>query len=375
MSTTSQSTSIGKRKAGDEETDKHLGIVSRTDVSSPPATPSTITDPPAQPPHEPPKFNFIRNCDITDLRNSPDPVIRQTVAHIFRQILVVELLLLFILILSIVIRGHFSLELMRKNLKTLAYMMHMFLLADFFRVIGEVVRNAMPVRPEGKGKDQDDSAFEPTGNLVADEIKRRGWALFPARPAPKRPQDSRPLVDPGTLPSNYGATQSHGPYTDPTSFLSSTSISSTSLPHPGTMALETASPSYPIASSGPLKPTLVSVTKLAYSAQGVMILSPLRYIFIHLFILYVILFDITRRYECLKLLECSSGDEGSRSWFMVIMASDICVQLAYVIESIVLHQARKRIKRLLDDDKTAKEAQLHVDMTVMFNRIDTPESH
>ncbi|KAF8925224.1 hypothetical protein BGZ52_007152, partial [Haplosporangium bisporale] len=196
-------------------------------------------------------------------------------------------------------------------------------------VIGEIVRNAMPVRPEDKNKDQDDSAFEPTGNLVADEIKRRRWALFPARPAPKRPQDSRPLVAPGALSSNYGATQSCDP-----------------------------------SSLDPSKPTLVSVTKLAYSAQAVVILYPIRYIPIHFLILFFTSSDIVRRYDCLKQPKCSSGDEGSQLWFVVIIATDVCIQLVYVIESIVLYRARKRIKRLMDDDEAAKEAQVHGDIAV-----------
>ncbi|KAF9371906.1 hypothetical protein CPB97_001605 [Podila verticillata] len=361
MSTTSPSTSTGKHKASDKETNKHLGIVSDTNVSSPPTTPSATTDPAAQPPDESPKTDFIRNCDITDLRNSPNPATRQTVVYIFRQILMVELLALCIVLLSTVVRGHFSLEQMRKNLHALAYPLQLFFLVDFFRVIGEVVRNAMPVRPEDKDKDQDDSAFEPTGNLVADEIKRRRWALFPARPAPKRSQESRPLVDPGTLSSNYGTTPCD-PCTDLTLPSSSTSTSTSPAP-PGTMPSETAFPSHTTASSDPSRPTLVSVTKLAYSARGVMILFPTRYIVTHFLILLFILLDIARRYDCLKLPECSSGDEGSQLWFVVVMATDVCIQLVYVIESIVLHRARKRIKRLMDDDEAAKEAQ-HVDMVV-----------
>ncbi|KAF9211635.1 hypothetical protein BGZ59_007800 [Podila verticillata] len=365
MSTTSPSTSKGEHRAGDEETSKILGIVPDADVSSPPpATPSATTDPAVQPPDEPPKIAFIRNCDITDLRNSPNPSTRQTVVYIFRQILMVELLALCIVLLSIVVRGHFSLEQMRKNLHNFAYVLQLFFLADFFRVIGEIVRNAMPLRPEDKNKDQDDSAFEPTGNLVADEIKRRRWALFPARPAPKRPQDSRPLVAPGALSSNYGATQSCDPCTDLTLPSSSTSTSSISPPLLGTTPSENASLSHPTASLDPSKPTLVSVTKLAYSAQAVVILYPIRYIPIHFLILFFTSSDIVRRYDCLKQPKCSSGDEGSQLWFVVIIATDVCIQLVYVIESIVLYRARKRIKRLMDDDEAAKEAQVHGDIAV-----------
>ncbi|KAF9378524.1 hypothetical protein CPC16_011254 [Podila verticillata] len=248
---------------------------------------------------------------------------------------------------------------MRKNLHNFAYVLQLFFLADFFRVIGEIVRNAMPVRPEDKNKDQDDSAFEPTGNLVADEIKRRRWALFPARPAPKRPQDSRPLVAPGALSSNYGATQSCNPCTDLTLPSPSTSTSSKSPLLIETTPSETASLSHPTASLDPSKPTLVSITKLAYSVRAVMILYPNRYVFNHLIILYFILFDIAQRYDCLKQPKCSSGDEGSQLWFVVIIATDVCIQLVYVIESIVLYRARKRIKRLMDDDEAAKEAQVH----------------
>ncbi|KAG0079072.1 hypothetical protein BGZ93_005465 [Podila epicladia] len=241
---------------------------------------------------------------------------------------------------------------MHKDLHSFMNIWHVFALTEFFRVIGSVVRNAIPERQGDR--DNDDDLFEPTGNLVADEINRRGWALFPARKAPKRSlQEQGPLVDLGTAPSNYGsvANESCSSPSSPTSTLSTSS--------PRTLPSNTDSP-HPARPESP-KPTLLSVGKLAYNEQPVLVLLSGRYI-IHFLILYFIGFDIDRRLDCLKKLpDCKPVNDDSPPWLVAIIAMDVCIELVYIVESVVLYRARKQISRLLDGMAAAKDAQAQVD--------------
>lgn len=348
MPTTSPSTSKGKHK-GDQETNEQVDIMSDIYVSTSPPTPSATAEPPP-----PPTQPYIRNRDLTDLRKSPNSATRQTVVHIFRRILVLELVVLFVTLLSITLRGHFSLDRMRKDVHSWMNIWHVAALTDFFRVIGSVVSNSIPVR---QGDHDNDDSFEPTGNLVADEIKRRGWALFPARQAPKRPpQEQGPLVDPNTVPPNYGAMASEQ-CPDPSS-LSSASSTST----PETLPSETDSP-HP-APPEPPKPTLLSVGKLAYNDKPVLILVPGRNI-MHFIILYFVGFDIDRRLDCLqKLPDCKPVNDDNPPWLVAIIVMDVFIELVYIVESVVLYRARKQITRLLEDMAAVKEAQVHVDADV-----------
>lgn len=348
---TSASKSNGKTQSWTpRKTNEQVDILSDTNVATSPPTPSTTTDPllPTQP-REQPKLSYIRNCDLADLRKSPDPATRQTVVRIFRQILVLELVVLFVILLSITLRGHFSFFRIYNDLRINHWMniFHFLSLTEFFRGIRSVVNNAIPVLQDDH--DSDDDSFEPTGNLVADEIKRRGWALFPARQAPKRiPQEQSPLVDPGTVPSNYG-TMASEPCPDP-----SCSSSATSASAPGNLLAETDS-SHPTPPEPP-KPTLWSVGKLAYSAQPVLLLHPGRYL-IQLFVLYFVGFDIDKRRDCLqKLPDCRPVNDDSPPWLVAITAMDVCIELVYIVEGVVLYRARKRIMRLLDDMAAVKEA-------------------
>ncbi|KAG0025947.1 hypothetical protein BGZ82_009721 [Podila clonocystis] len=362
MSTTAPSTIFKGKHKGDQEAIDPFSTVSDTNVATAPPTPSTTTEPPPPPtqPPEQPKLSYISNSDLTDLRKSPDPATRHTVVHIFRQILVLELGVFVIIVLSIMLRGHFSFYRMRKDLHSWMNIFHVTALTEFFRAIGPVVRNATPVRQEGDSRDdEDDSSFEPTGNLVTDEIKRRGWALFPARPAPKRiiPQDQKPLVvNPGTVSSNYGTMASESCAN------SSSPPSSSPTFTPGTLPSETDSSH--LASPEPPKPTLLSVHKLAYSAQPVLLLVPGRYL-MQLVILYFIGFDIDRRHDCLrKLPDCKPVNDDSPPWLLAIIAMDVCIEFVYIFESVVLYRAGKQIRRLLDDTAAAKEAQVQVDASV-----------
>ncbi|KAF9334996.1 hypothetical protein BG006_001083 [Podila minutissima] len=351
MPTTSPSTTKGKHK-GDQETNEQVDIMSDICVSTSPPTPSATAE---TPPPTQPKVSYIRNRDLTDLRKSPNPATRQTVVHIFRRILVLELFVLFVILLSITLRGHFSFDRMRKDVRSWMNILHVTALTDFFRVIGSVLSNSTPVR---QGDHDDDDSFEPTGNLVADEIKRRGWALFPARQAPKRiPQEQGPIVDPTTVLSNYGAVASE-PCPDPSS-LSSASSTST----PETLPSETDS-LHPVPPEPP-KPTLLSVGKLAYNDKPVLLLVPGRYIIMLFVILYFVGFDIDRRHDCLqKLPDCIPANDDNPPWLVAIIVMDVFIELVYAVESVVLYRAGKQIRRLLEDMAAAKEAQVNADADV-----------
>ncbi|KAG0347633.1 hypothetical protein BG004_007327 [Podila humilis] len=331
-----------------------------------------LQQPPTESEHE--QYpNYLRNIDLTNLHNSPNQETREVVLHIFRQMLPIQGAMLATLLLSIVAQYIFYIQATGVSVSTIC---HTFLMADFARTFGTIVYNSKVVTtPEA-------SQIEPSGNFVADEIKRRGWSLFPAHKAsPVKSQSCTKDIcqvqylksgsGSTTPPSsyNYGATLKSG--NTPNTPGLKTSSSSPLISHVSSLAEPSPSLSTEIQSVGgasaldapatgtqnpvKAKATLFGAGKLAYSAQFVHLLMPGRYLR-HLFILTFVIWDFKRRIACLSAFSECQCDNKSAFWLVAIILLDIWMELLFLVDDVVVYRAGQKLKQLKRFEAAARLA-------------------